>query len=339
MRLSEQLAEATLTDWESFLFEGTRYPVGTVRDWKRGGKTVKMKKVGHKEWVPLAKIEKEAVHEMASAEAKLTSLYGKKTAVIDGKELELDPELTSKTLDEHMSIAKDFLGKHDTVLAENLDMLKDLFPEAQVYGRVKTVASALTKLVRKPSHFVSAQESLGAWGDLLAEAEGARKKKGYATARDLDDGGGMRAVFKTVQEVEAAVKKLKTMFGKQCSSKQDEGPCIVSEDDYLGDSNPPNKNYPYRSYHLVIRPQGAEPGGPAPNQEPGPLGRLVSRRIQAQDSRAEGVLRGQQADGQRLRPGCQRLLQDGREREEGDQAQVPRRHPQDVRLSLTGFAS
>ncbi len=256
MRLSEQLAEATLTDWESFLFEGTRYPVGTVRDWKRGGKTVKMKKVGHKEWVPVAKVEKEAVHEMASAEAKLTSLYGKKTAVIDGKELELDPELTSKTLDEHLSIAKDFLGKHDTVLAENLDMLKDLFPEAQVYGRVKTVASALTKLVRKPSHFVSAQESLGAWGDLLAEAEGARKKKGYATARDLDDGGGMRAVFKTVQEVEAAVKKLKAQFGKQCSSKQDEGPCIVSEDDYLGDSNPPNKNYPYRSYHLVIRRKG-----------------------------------------------------------------------------------
>lgn len=240
MKLSEQISSAVKADdWDSFLAEGAKYPVGTVRDWKRGGTTVQMKKAAPGKWVPASSSVKsssgggaepdKAAIELATAESLLGGMYKKETATVDGKELRLNPEFTSKTPKEHKKIAETFLAAHANALSENVGALKELFPNAYVKGRVKTLPSALTKLVRKPSH-------------ILPDG----KTKGYASVSDLDDGTGVRAIFGTIQEVKDAVRKLKLSIGADN---------VVSEDDYLGDSKS-NKNYPYRSHHMIIRRNG-----------------------------------------------------------------------------------
>lgn len=276
MKLSESLNEALeglQREYSDFLAEGTRFPVGTVRDWKRKGKTVKMKKTGHMKWEPVNKVAREEAHEFKSAKEKLGSFLGRKTASVDGQSLVLDPELTGKSVEEHEQIATEVLGRHSVALEDNLAMLTEMFPGAQIYGRVKTVPSAITKLTRKPKHFGKYVEGPGGSDEWVPEtgateswlpihqlskmldeaARGERTSQGYGTVRDLGDSGGMRVVLNSIQEVEAAVKKLHDKFpGPPVPKDLPNGPAISSEDNYLGDSKKTNRNYPYRSYHVNI---------------------------------------------------------------------------------------
>ena len=89
-------------------------------------------------------------------------------------------------------------------LASSVNRLKSLFPTHQVYGRTKTLASALDKLTRKPEH--------------------------YRKVSDLTDGSGMRVVGKTVQDVADAVAQIEATFK------------VVESTSYMG-GHPDNKAY------------------------------------------------------------------------------------------------
>lgn len=250
MKLSSQLAEAigapappvrsSLSSLlEEAVLDEARYPVGTVRKWRIGGKDVDMVKTGHGEWERAEKIKKTEKKDAADAVERLGNFLSKGEVEVGGSTKKLHPDLTNRSMDDHMRIAEETRAAHVKTLDENMDALREMFPEAHVYGRVKTAHSAIGKLVRKPK--------------LLGESFGALAE-GYATAADLGDMGAMRAVFKTYAELEAAVKKFRAKYPPCGGDTKDN--CIVEEDDYLGDSNPPNRNYPYRSYHLNMRRNG-----------------------------------------------------------------------------------
>lgn len=114
-----------------------------------------------------------------------------------------------KTSAEHIEIAKEFLGRHKKVLPQALAEIKELAgPNADVKGRVKTVQSALGKMAKKPK---------------------------YTTADKLQDGSGLRAIHKTIDEVKATVAKIKAKYK------------ILDEDNYI---DTPQGDY--RSHHLII---------------------------------------------------------------------------------------
>jgi ppGpp synthetase/RelA/SpoT-type nucleotidyltranferase len=96
---------------------------------------------------------------------------------------------------EHIAIAKDFLAKHHANLDENVNALKKLSPaNAEVKGRVKELASALGKVVRKPK---------------------------YGTVDKLQDGAGMRVVAHSIEDVRKTVDNIKKNFK------------VVGEDNYI----------------------------------------------------------------------------------------------------------
>lgn len=96
---------------------------------------------------------------------------------------------------QHVKIAKTFLSRHRKGLAKGLAELKEIAGEnADVKGRVKTLDSALGKLVRKPK---------------------------YGDVSKLQDGTGMRVIHDTVADVKKTVDAIKKKYK------------IVEEDDYI----------------------------------------------------------------------------------------------------------
>lgn len=100
-----------------------------------------------------------------------------------------------KTAAEHIEIAEQFLGQHKQQLPKALSEIKELAGAgADVKGRVKTIQSALGKMIKKPK---------------------------YTTADKLQDGTGLRAIHGTVAEVKATVDKIKAKYR------------ILDEDNYI----------------------------------------------------------------------------------------------------------
>ena len=100
-----------------------------------------------------------------------------------------------KTPQQHVKIARQFLRQHTKALpALKAAMAKVAGAGAAIKGRVKTLESALGKMVRKPN---------------------------YVTADKLQDGTGIRIIHGTVDRVRASVAALKARYR------------VVDEDDYI----------------------------------------------------------------------------------------------------------
>jgi hypothetical protein len=100
-----------------------------------------------------------------------------------------------KTIVEHVKIAHDFLRQHKAQLPQVLGDIKGMAgKDAKVKGRVKTLPSALGKMVKKPK---------------------------YTTADKLQDGTGLRVIHGSVAEVKATVAKLREKYK------------VVEEDNYI----------------------------------------------------------------------------------------------------------
>ena len=119
------------------------------------------------------------------------------------------------SVDQHVEIAEKFLEKHSSRLEGLQDDLKEIAPFAyKVKARVKTLDSALGKLVRKPK---------------------------YKRADRLQDGTGARVICDTVQDVEKAVEAIRKKFK-----------VIPPEDDYISKPLGGESGMGYRSHHLII---------------------------------------------------------------------------------------
>jgi ppGpp synthetase/RelA/SpoT-type nucleotidyltranferase len=209
MSLSESL--------ESALEERRGYPVGTIRVWRRGGQEIRMKKTGHKEWVPVTRVQRQVGKDLESSRGKLAQALQQGFVEKGGKRLSLSDETRSMSLEEHERDARRFLGQHKETLDRNINDLRELFPDADVYGRVKDLHSALGKIIRKPEK--------------------------YSKVSDLDDGGGMRVVRKSLADVQEAVAEIRKRFR------------VVGENDYLN-GHPANGDY--RSFHMIIERDGKQ---------------------------------------------------------------------------------
>ncbi len=109
----------------------------------------------------------------------------------DGKKLSKDVT----TAEEHVDIAERFLSKHASELPSTLDRVTKLCTSSvEVTGRVKSLESALGKLIRKPK---------------------------YQTADKLQDGTGLRVLCKDMGDVKENVKRLQKAFK------------VIEEEDYI----------------------------------------------------------------------------------------------------------
>lgn len=143
----------------------------------------------------------------AAASSVGDSIPGLADAVKSGK-------LGSKTVEEHVAIGEKFLGEHAKNLSKSLSRLEGLMPEGvKVKGRVKTLESALGKLVRKPK---------------------------YGTVDKLQDGTGMRVIAKDTAVLEKSIAALKKNYK------------VVAEDDYISKPLGGETGLGYRSYHAII---------------------------------------------------------------------------------------
>jgi ppGpp synthetase/RelA/SpoT-type nucleotidyltranferase len=119
-----------------------------------------------------------------------------------------------KSVEDHVKIAEDFLGRHKANLEKSVSTLQGLMPDgAKVKGRVKEVKSALGKLVRKPK---------------------------YKTADRLQDGTGMRVIAKDTKMLEQSIESLKKHYK------------VIESDDYVTTPLQGDKGLGYRSFHAII---------------------------------------------------------------------------------------
>ena len=118
------------------------------------------------------------------------------------------------TPEQHIEIAEKFLDRHASRLQGLQDDLKALAPFGKVKARVKTLDSALGKLVRKPK---------------------------YKTADRLQDGTGARIICDTVDDVRKAVENIRAKFK-----------VIPPEDNYIEKPLGGENGMGYRSYHMII---------------------------------------------------------------------------------------
>lgn len=118
------------------------------------------------------------------------------------------------SVDDHVKVAESFLGKHKENLQKSLATLQGLMPEgAKVKGRVKTLDSALGKLVRKPK---------------------------YGAVDKLQDGTGMRVIAQDTETLDKSIAALKKNYK------------IVEQDDYVSKPLGGAEGLGYRSYHAII---------------------------------------------------------------------------------------
>ncbi len=119
-----------------------------------------------------------------------------------------------KTVEQHVGIARAFLGKHAASLDKSISNLKGVMPKGvDVKGRTKAIDSALGKLVRKPK---------------------------YGTVEKLQDGTGMRVIAKDNETLEASVAALKKNYK------------IIESDDYVSKPLGGETGLGYRSFHAII---------------------------------------------------------------------------------------
>lgn len=119
-----------------------------------------------------------------------------------------------KTAEQHVAIGEAFLAKHKESLDQSLASIQKLMPEGcKVKGRVKELASALGKLVRKPK---------------------------YQTVDKLQDGTGMRVIANDTSTLKKAVDQIRKNYK------------IVAEDDYITAPLEGEKGLGYRSHHFII---------------------------------------------------------------------------------------
>ena len=142
-----------------------RFAIGTVRVWKIRGKPVKMIKTGHRDWAPVEREGRKHAKELKDVMSNLVAAIEAGGVRKKGKFHKLAPGMSAE---DHIADAKRFLGEHKEAFDETLGRLQKAFPGAIVYGRVKTLESAISKILRKPEE--------------------------YKKVRDLDDGAGMRVV-------------------------------------------------------------------------------------------------------------------------------------------------
>jgi ppGpp synthetase/RelA/SpoT-type nucleotidyltranferase len=118
------------------------------------------------------------------------------------------------SVEQHVKIAQEFLGKHEASLHKSLQTLQANMPKGtKVKGRVKKLPSALGKLVRKPK---------------------------YGTVDKLQDGTGMRVIAPDRATLDDSIRALKANYK------------IVEEDDYVSRPQGGEQGLGYRSYHAII---------------------------------------------------------------------------------------
>lgn len=111
------------------------------------------------------------------------------TGINDFELLEGDDKAKSVLAD-----AKEMENTHRPEFAKNLKVFAKMFPHDIIAGRVKTIKSAIEKVVRKPK---------------------------YKTPKNLQDFTGFRVVSETVEEVFANVKAFKSKYN------------VIDEDNYI----------------------------------------------------------------------------------------------------------
>jgi ppGpp synthetase/RelA/SpoT-type nucleotidyltranferase len=99
-----------------------------------------------------------------------------------------------KSTEEHIAIAKQVLSQHQAAFQQTMGAIQQLAGQGVVSGRVKTLGSALKKLVIKPK---------------------------YGSVDKLQDVTGMRVMHGSIGEVKETVARLKAQFK------------VVTEDDYI----------------------------------------------------------------------------------------------------------
>jgi len=212
------------------ILERRGYSVGTERPRRIRGKKVMFRKVGHREWRSVSSLERKAKVSATSAIASLGDALRQGFSVDpeSGEMLSMSDRAMSLSAEEHRDIARKFMDRHGPLLDKHLKEMREMFPDANVYGGIKEMGSALRKLMRKPEK--------------------------YARVDEMEDVGRFRVVRKTIAEVRDAVAKIKERY-PLCSGDDDDGPCSVGsfEHDYLG-GHP--KEAAYRSYHLTVRVNG-----------------------------------------------------------------------------------
>lgn len=99
-----------------------------------------------------------------------------------------------KSTEEHIAVAKQILSQHQAAFQQTMGMIQQLAGQGAVSGRVKTLGSALKKLVVKPK---------------------------YGSVDKLQDVTGTRVMHASVGEVKETVARLKAQFK------------VVDEEDYI----------------------------------------------------------------------------------------------------------
>lgn len=117
---------------------------------------------------------------------------------------------------QQIEVATSFLQKHEDRRPALHQEIQSLAPSAKVTSRIKSLASALGKVARKPRE--------------------------YADVSRIGDGTGIRVIAEDIREVESIVDKIRENYE------------IVPPDaDYLDEPLMGERGLGYRSYHLVIR--------------------------------------------------------------------------------------